>query len=147
LGTNFKEKTIILKFDEFIKISNQQKEFTISPDVSEPLTYKVKKKDLHITLPDTLDQNTTYTINLGKGLVDYNEGNPLLNYTYVVSTGAELDSLSISGTVINGYTQAFDLTKDKEVIAILIPTSKDSTFGKKKASYYSAIDSSANFKF
>lgn len=147
LGTNFKEKTIILKFDEFIKISNQQKEFTISPDVSEPLTYKVKKKDLHITLPDTLDQNTTYTINLGKGLVDYNEGNPLLNYTYVFSTGAELDSLSISGTVINGYTQDFDLTKDKEVIAILIPTSKDSTFGKKKASYYSAIDSSGNFKF
>ncbi|WP_422796108.1 Ig-like domain-containing domain [Sphingobacterium sp. HJSM2_6] len=147
LGTNFKEKTIVLTFDEFIKTTNQQKEFTISPDVSLPLTYKIKKKSLHILLPDSLENNTTYTINLGKGLVDYNEGNPLLNYTYVFATGPELDSLSISGKVSNGYTQTFDLAKDKDVIAILIPTSKDSTFGKKKASYYSAIDSTGNFKF
>src|SRR5690606_7009535 len=45
---NFKSKEIILTFDEYIKITNQQKEFTISPDVETQPIYKVKKKNLHI---------------------------------------------------------------------------------------------------
>lgn len=147
LSRNFKEKEIVLTFDEYIKIANQQKEFTISPDANEQPLFKIRKKNLHITLPDSLEANTTYTINFGKGLVDYNEGNPLPNYTYVLATGDQLDSLTISGKVQNGYTKAFDYNLDKDVNVILIPTSRDSIFGKKKASYYTAVDSSGNFQF
>ena len=43
-GRNFKNKEVILTFDEFIKMANQFKEFSISPDVDEALDYKVKKK-------------------------------------------------------------------------------------------------------
>lgn len=147
LRTNFKEKEIVLTFDEYIKLANWQREFNMSPDAATSIQPKIKKKQLIITLPDSLDENTTYTINFGKGLVDYNESNPLMNYTYVFSTGPELDSLTIEGTVLNGYTKEFDLNKDKEVIAILIPISRDSIFGKKKASYYTAVDSTGTFKF
>lgn len=80
-------------------------------------------------------------------MVDYNEGNPFINYNFVFATGDVLDSLSISGKVKNGYSKDFDLEKDKEVIAILIPTSQDTIFGKKKASYYTNVDSSGNFQF
>ncbi len=147
LSKNFKEKTITMTFDEYIKTVNPGKEFSISPDVETQPIYKVKKKNFIIELPDSLEANTTYTINFGKGLVDYNEGNPFINYNYVFATGDELDSLSIAGKVMNGYTKEFDLEKDKEVIAILIPTSRDTIFGKRKASYYTTVDSSGNFKF
>lgn len=147
LSKNFKEKVIEMTFDEYIKTVNPGKEFSISPDLETQSIYKIKKKRFIIELPDSLEENTTYTINFGKGLVDYNEGNPFINYNYVFATGDQLDSLSISGQVKNGYSKDFDLEKDKEVIAILIPTSRDTIFGKRKASYYTTVDSSGNFSF
>src|SRR5690606_28047665 len=145
--TNFTEKRIVLRFDEFIKLNNQYKEFSISPDLEEIVDYRVRKRDLVITLPDSLEENTTYTINFGKGLVDYNEGNPFVDYNYVFATGDELDSLSITGSVINGFTKEFDPKKDENIKILLIPTSQDSIFGKRKANIFANVDTSGNFKF
>lgn len=145
LKRNFADKQIILQFDEFIKLNNYQKEFSISPDVDKQPDYKVKKKNLIITLPDSLEENTTYTINFGKGLVDYNEGNPIINYNYVFATGPELDSLSISGSVTNAYTKEFDPKSDLSVRVLLISTRQDSIFGKKKANIFTNVDSTGNF--
>ena len=147
LTTNFNAAEIVLTFDEFIKLNNQFKEFSISPDVDKQPEYKVRKKNLIIKLPDSIENNTTYTINFGKGLVDYNEGNPIINYTYVFATGPELDSLTISGSVKNAYTKTFDEKVDKDVRVLLIPTRQDSIFGKKKASIYTSVDTSGNFLF
>ena len=147
LTRNFNSKEIILTFDEFIKKNNEFKEFSISPDVDKQPEYKIKKKSLHIILPDSLEKNTTYTINFGKGLVDYNEGNPIVNYTYVFSTGPELDSLTISGQVKNAYTKVYDIKEDPDVKVLLIPTRQDSIFGKKKANIFTSVDSSGNFQF
>ena len=144
---NFKDKEIVLEFDEYIKFNNQFKEFSISPDLDKQPDYKIKKKTLHIKLPDSLEANTTYTINFGKGLVDYNEGNPFINYNYVFATGNELDSLSLAGSVKNAYTKTFEFEKDKEVRVLLIPTRQDSIFGKKKANIFTTIDSTGQFKF
>lgn len=146
-STNFNSKQIIIQFDEYIKLNNVGKEFSISPDVDRQPEYKVRKKSLHIILPDSLEKNTTYTINFGKGLVDYNEGNPLINYSYVFSTGSKLDSLEISGSVKNAFTRTFDPKEDKDVRVLLIPISQDSIFGKKKANIYTTVDSSGNFNF
>src|SRR5690606_17720186 len=109
--------------------------------------YKIRKKNLVINLPDSLEENTTYTINFGKGLVDYNEGNPVVNYNYVFATGNELDSLSISGRVTNGFTKSFDEKTDKDVKVLLIPTRQDSIFGKRKANIFVNVDTAGNFKF
>ncbi|NGM61123.1 hypothetical protein G5B30_04230 [Sphingobacterium sp. SGG-5] len=147
LTRNFTAEEIVLTFDEFIKLNNQFKEFSITPDVEKQPDYKVRKKRLHIKLPDSLEENTTYTINFGKGLVDYNEGNPIVNYTYVFATGPELDSLMISGSVTNAYTGVFDEKEDKEVKVLLIPTRQDSIFGKKKANIFTTVDTSGNFQF
>lgn len=144
---NFKENEIVLTLDEFIKLTNQFKEFSISPDLEKQPEYKIKKKTLHIILPDSLEKNTTYTINFGKGLVDYNEGNPLLNYNYVFATGPELDSLEIKGSVKNAFTKVFDEKIDKDVKVLLIPTRQDSIFGKRKANIFTLVDSSGNFTF
>ncbi|MDM8177446.1 Ig-like domain-containing protein [Olivibacter sp. 47] len=142
LSRNFKSKEIVIEFDEFVKLQNELKEISVTPDMDKIPIYKIKKKSLVITLPDTLEEKTTYTINFGKALGDYNEGNPLLNYSYVFATGDQIDSLNISGNVSNALT----LEKEKEVTVMLIPTRQDSIFGKRKANIFTLTDSAGNFK-
>ncbi|WP_118193609.1 Ig-like domain-containing protein [Albibacterium indicum] len=141
LTRNFSTREVTIEFDEYVKLNNEFQEFSISPDVDVPPEYKIRKKTLIITLPDTLAENTTYSINFGEGLVDFNESNPLVNYRYVFSTGDEIDSLSVSGNVIN----AISLEPETDINVLLIPISQDSIFGKKKANIFTKTDSSGNF--
>ncbi|TDQ09566.1 Ig-like domain-containing protein [Pedobacter metabolipauper] len=141
LSTNFKAEKIVIQFDEYFKIQNQVKEFSISPDLAIAPTLKVKQKSLEITFQDTLEKNTTYTLNFGNSIADINESNPVKNFTYVFSTGPKLDSLSIKGRVINSITGLPEL----DAVALIIPLNRDTIFGKYKPSIYTTTDSSGNF--
>jgi len=143
LTRNFATREIEIEFDEYVKLNNEFTEFSISPDVDAVPELRIKKKSLFIKLPDTLAENTTYSLNFGKGLVDVNEGNPLLNYSYVFSTGNEIDSLTLSGNVISSYI----LEPEKDIVVLLIPIKQDSIFGKRKANIFTRTDSSGNFQF
>lgn len=142
LSRNFASKKIEIEFDEFIKLSNEYTEISISPALDLPPTYKAKKEILNIEFQQELEKNTTYTINFGKAIADVNESNILKNYTYVFSTGNEIDSLTIQGSVINSLTKE----KVKETTVFILPLSQDSLFGKKKASFYTTTDTSGKFK-
>ncbi|WP_256010912.1 Ig-like domain-containing domain [Desertivirga xinjiangensis] len=139
---NFNSPEISIQLNEYFKLSNTAKEISLSPDVDKQPEYKIKKKYLHIRFQDTLEKNTTYTINFGNGIVDYNEGNILKNYSYVFSTGSKIDSLSITGTVTNAITKAPQL----DATVFLLPANQDTLFGKKKAHIFTTTDSSGNFK-
>ncbi len=141
LTRNFDAEKIVIEFDEFIKLANPFKEISVSPDLEQPINPRVKRKNIEITLPDSLEENTTYTINFGKSIGDFNEGNPILNYSYVFSTGDIIDSLSISGKVINALTKE----NEKEITVLLIPTRQDSIFGKRKANIFTLTDTAGNF--
>jgi hypothetical protein len=139
---NFKAKEIRLDFDEFFKLSNQYTEITMSPAPAKLPEYAISKKNIVIKLKDTLEKNTTYVINFGKAIQDVNESNVLKNFTYVFSTGSHIDSLSISGTVINNLTQE----REKEVTVMLFTLKQDSLlFGKKKPTIYTSTDTAGNF--
>ncbi|MDB5119173.1 MAG: hypothetical protein JWN56_391 [Sphingobacteriales bacterium] len=139
---NFASKKIEIAFDEFIKLTNEFSEVSISPELEKAPILKAKKENLEITFDQPLEKNTTYTVSFGKAIVDVNEGNVLKNYSYVFSTGDKIDSLSISGNVTSSLSK--DLQKD--VTVFIIPTRQDSIFGKKKASIFTLTDSSGNFK-
>ncbi len=143
LSTNFNQRKIVLEFDEFIRLENQQREVSISPEMDEMPTFQIRRKELHIELPDTLEENTTYTINFGNAIADNNERNPFRNYVYVFSTGDEIDSLSVSGKVTNALTNL----PEKQISVLLIPTRQDSIFGKQKANIFTTTDSSGTFRF
>ncbi len=142
LTRNFDAEKIVIEFDEYIKLSNPFKEVSISPDVQQPINPRVRRKTIEVALPDSLEENTTYTINFGKAIGDFNEGNPILNYSYVFSTGDIIDSLVISGNVINALTKQ----PEKEITVMLIPTRQDSIFGKRKASIFTLTDTAGNFR-
>ncbi|KIO76049.1 hypothetical protein TH53_17095 [Pedobacter lusitanus] len=142
LTRNFSTKKIVIQFDEYFKLVDQYKQFSISPDVEVLPTLKVKDKSLEITFKDSLEKNTTYTLNFGKAIADVNEGNVLKNFSYVFSTGPSLDSLSISGNIKESLTGKPLI----EGVAFVFPLSRDTLFGKKKASIYTLTDSSGNYK-
>ncbi|MCW9038138.1 MAG: Ig-like domain-containing protein [Altibacter sp.] len=99
--TNFSEKEIRIYFDEYIKLKDLQKNLIISPPLKyQPIISPLStSKYIKITLTDTLLENTTYSFNFGKSIVDNNEENSFDYYKYVFSTGAYIDSLTVSGKV------------------------------------------------
>lgn len=139
--TNFKAKEIAITFDEYIKLKNEFTEISISPALDLNPLFKIKKKTLHVTLQDSLTENTTYSINFGNSITDFNEGNELKNFTYVFSTGDQIDSLSISGKIIHAET----LEPQSEVTVILHPANQDTLFTKIKANVFSRTDTAGRF--
>ena len=142
LTKNFNAKKIVIEFDEFIKLNNEFKEFSISPDQERPPILKARKRILEVELQDSLEKNTTYTLNFGKSVADINENNIIKNLSYVFSTGSQIDSLSISGKVSNALTGVLE----KEAVVFILPVERDTLFGKKRASIYTLTDSSGNYK-
>jgi len=139
---NFKAKEIRLEFDEFFKLNNPYQEITISPTPAKLPEYNTSKKSIVVVLKDSLEKNTTYVINFGKAIADVNEGNVLKNFTYVFSTGSHIDSLSMSGSVINTLTQQ----KEKDATVMLFTLKQDSLlFGKKRPTIFTSTDTAGNF--
>lgn len=141
LTRNFKGDKIEITFDEYFKLSNEFTEVSISPAQEITPLLKIKQKTLTINFKDSLEANTTYTVNFGKAIQDVNESNVLKNYSYVFATGDKLDSLQISGKVIS----VNDNKEVKEVTVFILPITRDSIFGKKKPSIYTTTDSAGNF--
>lgn len=142
LTRNFDEKQITISFDEFIKLTNEYQEITMSPEMPSRPEFRIRRRDLVVTLPDSLEENSTYTINFGKAIQDVNESNELVNYTYVFSTGDIIDSLSVSGKVRNALTQEVE----EGVTVMLIPTRQDSIFGKSRPNIFTQTDTSGNYQ-
>lgn len=102
-ATNFTGKRIYIEFDEYVKLSNQQKEFFTSPFMKKKPLLLVKGKGVQIEIQDTLQENTTYALNFGSSIQDNNEGNPLNSFRYVFSTGDQVDSMVMSGYTVDAY--------------------------------------------
>ena len=105
-NTNFNAKSIILEFNELVSVNNPLQNITFSPPQKNSPTVKGLGKKVSITFQDSLLPNTTYTIEMKKCIVDYTESNPFADYVYTFSTGDKVDSLQISGKVIDAETLA-----------------------------------------
>lgn len=99
-GINSKSNKVIINFDEYIKLENASEKVVISPPQAEMPEINAAGRRIIVELKDQLKDNTTYTIDFSDAIVDNNEGNPLGNYTYSFSTGNQIDTLEVSGTVL-----------------------------------------------
>ena len=97
----FHGKKIRLQFDEFVVTKDVRKQLIISPPMKTfpTISPTSASKWLEINIIDTLKPNTTYVLNFGNSIQDYNEGNPLPDFKYVFSTGDALDSLWYEGDI------------------------------------------------
>ena len=94
-------KKVSILFDEYIKMENASEKVVVSPPQIEMPNIRTVGKRVKIDLYDTLRPNTTYTIDFSDAIVDNNEGNPLGKYTYSFSTGPAIDTMEVSGTILN----------------------------------------------
>ncbi|WP_235299202.1 Ig-like domain-containing protein [Portibacter marinus] len=142
--TNFDLDQIVLRFDEFIQLKNAFEQIVYSPPLATRPEIIQRGKKLTIKLPENapLKENTTYTINFGDAIVDLNEGNPLSNFRYVFSTGDVIDSLSISGKVVD------DLTREpaEDVYVMLYDKLSDSIVFEEAPYYFAKTNKSGSFE-
>ena len=139
---NFLGKQIEMIFDEYIKIKDQSSSVLISPEPEKQPEIHIKKKSIIITFKEALQKNTTYSINFGNSIIDYNEGNAYKNFRFVFSTGPKIDSLKISGHV----SDPLDTTSKKDVYVILHKAGNDSAIIKKRPLLFTSTDKSGNFE-
>jgi uncharacterized protein (DUF2141 family) len=114
-SVSFNAKKISISFDEFIQLKDPAKEIFISPPMRIRPEFKTNGKNITVEFKEELKSNSTYTINFGNSIIDFTESNALPNFEYVFSTGDNIDSLSISGKVIN----AFNDKPEAEIIAMV----------------------------
>lgn len=98
---NYKSKEIIVEFDEIIQLENIQDNVLISPPQQKQPEITSYNKKLSVIFLEDLQDSTTYTIQFGNAIVDNNEKNPLKDYTFSFATGNRIDTLEISGTMVN----------------------------------------------
>lgn len=146
----FDKSEIRLTFDEYISLKDLSKQLIVSPPLERekytvyPQTGAAKK--VTIILKDSLLEETTYTFNFGESIVDFNESNPLPYFTYVFSTGSEIDSLTLKGRVFD----AFEKDTERFISLQLYPIDSsytDSTIYTKKPFYVTNTLDTLLFEF
>ncbi len=128
---NFQGDKIVLVFDEYIKLENQQKEFFSSPSMATAPILTVKGKTIEVRIEDTLQPSTTYRLWFGNSIVDNNEGNVLRDFGFTFSTGDTIDDNIITGqtfdaltkdTIIESFVMFFDPAADSTVADSVLQT-------------------------
>ena len=103
-STNVSAHRVRITFDEYIQLERGEDKIIYSPPQRIPPKALVNQKQLVVTYQDSLIANTTYTINFNHAIKDYNEGNYIEQYVYAFSTGDYLDTMQVSGQVLDAYT-------------------------------------------
>lgn len=138
---NVKPKQVELFFDEYINVENLPQKTIITPGSGLTFDYRAKPTSVVLTFNEPLKDSTTYTISFTDGIKDASERNPATNLKLVFSTGNELDSLSLSGTVSNVTTGT---TVEGALVGLYAP--RDTLDAQRiKPIYYTKTDTSGRF--
>jgi len=140
---NFSGNKITFNFDEYVVVSNINDNLIVSPLPKINPTVDSKLKTVTVKLKDTLEPNTTYSLNFGNAIRDNNEGNVLKNFTYVFSTGKYIDSMELHGKVLLAENGKIDST----LIVMLHKNGDDSAVVKERPRFIARLDSKGNFVF
>lgn len=141
--TDVEPSNIRLYFDEFIDLQNLRKNVLLSPPVK---GYEIirRKRSVEVLLPhDSLKPNTTHIIQFGNAIQDITEGNAAKGFSYVFSTGPQIDSLSLRGRVV----EAFTLDSVEGASVMLYKDSSKTAIRNKRPYYYTEANEKGMFAF
>lgn len=99
--TDYKGGKVEILFDELIQIDKPSENVIITPPQIEMPVIRSAGRKVVVELKDTLKPNTTYTLDFTNSIADNNEKNVFENFSFAFSTGDVIDTLEVSGTVLN----------------------------------------------
>lgn len=143
-SVNFSSSVVEILFDEFIALKDLQNQFVMTPQTTENPEIEVSGKKLKIKFKEVLLPNTTYKLNFGNAICDIHESTPIQNFEYVFSTGAIIDSLTLSGTVKHAFDKS---PSDKFLVGLYDAIASDSIVYQQKPLYVTKTDAEGNFNF
>ena len=147
-ATDFSDREIHITFDEYVTLNNPNKNILISPPLDNNPEYKLSGKSLIIKFKESLKSDVTYSVNFGEAIKDLHEGNVFKDYSFVFSTGENIDTLTLQGKVL----QAFDHKPSADFFVMLYTNDNDSVKIDSlpylsKPYYITKTDKDGNFKF
>src|SRR4028119_1234073 len=77
---DFKGRRITLNFDEYVDLQELQDNLLFTPVFQENPRVSVRLRTITVSFADTLEANTTYTLNFGNAIRDINENNISRNF-------------------------------------------------------------------
>lgn len=140
---NVSPKLITLTFDEFVSLQDINNNLIVSPTLKNLPIVDNKLRNVTVKFKDSLEANTTYSLNFGNAIKDVNEGNILKNFRYVFSTGNTIDDFSYKGKVFLAEKGTIDST----LVVILHNNSSDTAIYKNRPRYYAKLNGKGNFEF
>ncbi|MBL7760131.1 MAG: Ig-like domain-containing protein [Sediminibacterium sp.] len=140
---NTAPRLITMNFDEYVTLQNINENLIVSPTIPNMPQVDARLRIVTVRIKDSLDPNTTYSINFGTALRDINESNILKDFRYVFSTGKTIDNYSYSGKVFLAEKGKTDST----LIVILHKNLHDSAIVKERPRYYTRINGKGEFQF
>lgn len=140
-ATEVTRNKIEIFFDEIVTLKDPSTKIIVSPAQTEAPRMSANGRKVTVELIDTLLPNTTYTIDFSNSIQDNNEGNPLNNFAFAFSTGTEVDSLRVSGYVLDSRT----LEPMQAVVVGLHSDLSDSAFHKLKMERVSLTNDRGQF--
>lgn len=144
LQTNFTKQAIELTFDEWVVIKDKIKNILVSPPLEKGnLNVELKRRKVIIEFPEDeiLKTDATYVINFGEAIQDLTEGNKVEDLRFVFSTGDKIDSLQLTGNIVN----AFDASPIEGTTVMLYRNLADSVVTTLRPFYFSKTDKQGNF--
>ena len=142
-ATNVRTKNFLLSFDEYVTLQGLQENLIVSPTVKNTPIIDYKLKNVTIKFKDSLEENTTYTLDFGKAIVDVNESNMAKGFRYIFSTGNNIDNGNYNGHVKIAATGKVDST----LIVVLHNNLNDTSIYNNTPRYYTRVDGKGNFSF
>ena len=103
---NYQSLEVTIEFDEFINVKNLKDQLIITPRIDGDYDYKIRKEIVYLEFEEPFADSTTYTLNFRDGIIDITESNPAENMLLAFSTGNLLDTLEITGTLVDLLTKA-----------------------------------------
>ena len=140
-AVNTHNNRITLLFSEIVRLDNAAEKVIISPPQIEQPEIRASGRRITVALKDSLKPSTTYTIDFSDAIEDNTEGNPLGNYAFVFSTGEKIDSMEVSGNVL----EASNLEPIKGILVGLHSDLNDSAFNKKPFERVARTDGRGHF--
>jgi len=142
--TKFLKQNISLTFNEWVMLEDVFNQVIISPPLQHKPEIYIKKKSVIIAWDEReiLRENVTYTFNFGESVKDLTEKNPAEKLRFVFSTGEFIDSLTLSGKVID----ATDGKPLEKIRVMLYASQTDSVVKTQKPLYLSITDKEGRFK-